>query len=65
MILTAHIKLDDDDRLFADIIDTTGGCIIKTISADDDMRRPFREQLHAWAQANGHTFKSIDMGGLR
>jgi hypothetical protein len=65
MILTAHVKLDDDDRLFAEVIEITSNLPVETISADDDMRRPFREQLHAWAQANGHTFKSIDMGGLR
>jgi len=65
MILTAHVKLDDDDRLFAEVIEVTSNLPVETISADDDMRRPFREQLQAWAQANGHTFKSIDMGGLR
>jgi hypothetical protein len=65
MILTAHVKLDDDDRLFAEVIEITSNLPVETISADDDMRRTFREQLHAWAQANGHTFKSIDMGGLR
>jgi len=65
MILTAHVKLDDDDRLFAEVIEVTSNLPVETISADDDMRRPFREQLHAWAQANGHTFKSIDIGGLR
>lgn len=65
MILTAHIKLDDDDRLFAEIIEVGSNLVIDVISADDDMRRPFREQLQAWAQANGHTFNSIDMGGLR
>ncbi len=62
MKLTACLYRDDDDRLYAAL--TRGDDVLAVITADDDLCRPFREQLKAWAAENGHEITHFETEGL-
>lgn len=64
MKINAVIRTDDDERMFAEISQAEGGLLIEVISDNGNMHQSMRDQVRAWAVANGHDVGTIKMEGL-
>jgi|GEM_PF-6000109 len=67
MTLTATIRTHEDDRLYAvlhscEVKGEQRGNVWRYIVEDDgDTTRPFRDQITAWAEAEGHEISAFKM----
>lgn len=61
MKINATIRTDDDDRMFAEIEQAESGLLIDVITDNGDMHQSMRDQVRAWAAANGHDVKSVEV----
>lgn len=61
MTVTAVIRADDDDRLFAEVTESESNLLVDVIPDSGDMSKSMREQVRAWAQSNGHEVKSVEV----
>ena len=59
MKINATIRTDDDDRMFAEI--SADGLLIDVITDNGDMSQSMRQQVEAWAAANGHTVNRVEV----
>ena len=59
MKINAIIRCDDDDLMFAEI--SADGALIDVITDNGNLKQPMRDQVQAWAVANGHKVKSVEV----
>ena len=63
--LRATVRTDDDDRLFAEIVDVSTGELFAVLTESDfHQREPVRAQVEAWARERGHEMVSVKLEGL-